>query len=122
MAVKSSYRVGVLFGEAGTGKRKRRRAIVLPLERVRNVTGLPKANEKDWQSDRKTKTGEPIALKGHRDNSIRVWLGGQTKGKRKKLIAVPYPAGATVRQIRAFVKKMKGARSFTMPSGRTYAI
>ena len=121
MATKT-YRVPVAFGEAGTGKRKRKKNIVLVLERVRNVTGLSRAKDSDMLSDKKSKNGEPRRLRGHKDNAVRVWLGGKTRKGNKKYVSVPFPAGATIRQISAFVKKMKGARTFTMPSGQTYSV
>lgn len=121
MATKG-VRVPVAFGEAGTGKRKRKKAIVLPLDSIAKKAGLDTATDKDLESEKKTKTGEPYYLKGHRDNSIKIWLGAKTAKGSKRTISIPYPAGATIRQIRAFVKKVKGARSFTMPSGNTYGI
>jgi hypothetical protein len=121
MATKT-YRVPVAFGEAGTGKRKRKKNIVLVLERVRNVTGLSRASEQECLSDKKSKNGEPRRLRGHKDNAIKVWLGGKTRKGHKKYLSIPYPAGATIRQIAAFVKKIRGAKTFTMPSGQTYSV
>jgi hypothetical protein len=115
-------RVPVLFGVAGTGKSKRAKTAVLVLERIRNVTGLSKAKDSDLVSAKKSRNGEPRRLRGDRDNSVRVWLGGKTPKGSNKTVSVPYPAGATIRQIAAFVKKMRGAKSFTMPSGQTYNV
>jgi hypothetical protein len=118
-----TYRVPVSFGEAGTGKRKRKKNVILVLERIRNLTGLPRARENDLLSEKRSKNGEPRRLRGHKDNAVKVWLGGVTRKGHKKYLSVPYPANATVRQISAFVKtKIRGAKTFTMPSGQTYSV
>jgi hypothetical protein len=119
---KKTFRVPVAFGKAGNGKRARKKTVVLVLERTRSRLGLQQAKESELKSDKKSKHGEYRRLRGDKDNSIKIWTGGKTKKGYKKYVSVPYPAGATISQISKFVKKIKGAKTFTMPTGQTYSV
>ena len=117
-----TYRVPVLFGQAGNGKSKREKTVVLVLERIAKKLELQIAKPEDLIASKKGGGEGKIHLKGDRDNSVKIFTGETTDKGSKKTLSVPYPAGATIAQIAEFVKKIKSAKTFTMPSGQTYFV
>lgn len=125
-------RVSVEFGTAGKTTARASSAasggskkFVRMLESTQKLFGFKAAQ--DSALVRKTKDGRSVTVRGSKSVSIKVPTGKKNKTKAGKqydqLKSVPVPSGASLTQIKQFLKKAsKKPKYFVSPDGRQHSI